>query len=396
MPDTTKPAEGEIIKHELQVILDEQGVSDKGAQELVAAFGGPFNEVGDILATYEKIVITDDSTVEEVLHAREQRLALKNARTTVERKRKELKEDSLKTGRAIDAVARFVKETIEPAEQYLETQEKYQQLKAAAQKAERLAARTSAIVKFSDPDMYNLNDMEEEAFQKLLIKLEKEAADAAAADRKALEDQEAEAKAERERQLKIQEENDRLNREAKERQAIEDRKIARVNEVTRLGMMWNADNQAYEQLDQTVAAADILGLNDVQWRQLISKVSMVFTTHQEEIAAKEAAEKAARDEALAKERAAAEAERVKREELEKAETDRRAAEEKAIADREAAEHAALLAPEKDKIKAVAVKLEAIKLDLPATKGQKAQQIVVNVYDMIEKINAYIETNVEKL
>lgn len=396
MADKAKAIEGEVVSNELAVILDEQGVSPESQKTLVEAFGGPFNEVGDILATYEKIVITDDSSIEDVLHAREYRLALKNARTTVERKRKELKEDSLKTGRAIDAVARFVKETIEPAERYLETQEKYKELKAAAQKAERLAARTAAISKFTDPDLYNLNDMEEDAFQKVLIKLEQEAADAAAAERKALEEQEAAAKAERERQVKIQEENDRLQREAKERQAIEDRKLARVNEVTRLGMVWNAEAMAYEQLDQAITTTQILDLNDVQWRQLVSKVSLVITTHREEIAAKEAADRAAREQEIAKERAAAEAERVKREELEKAEADRKAAEEQAAADRDAAERAALLAPEKDKIKAVAAKLETVKLDLPATKDQKAQNIVANVYDMIEKINAYIETEVEKL
>lgn len=395
MADNT-PIEGEIVRNELAVILDEQGVSPESQKTLVEAFGGPFNEVGDILAKYQEIVITDDSTAEDVLHAREQRLALKNARTTVERQRKLLKEDSLKTGRAIDAVARFVKETIEPAEKYLETQEKYQELKAAAAKAERYAARSAAIAKFADPDLYNLNDMEEEAFQELLIKLDKEAAAAAEAERAELERQEAEAKAERERQVKIQEENDRLQREAKERAAAEERKLDRVNEIARLGMLWNAETQQYEQLDQVVTPADVVELNDVKWRQLISKVSLVITTHREEIAAKERAAAEAREAELAKERAAAEAERVKREELEKAEADRKAAEEKAAADRAAAEHAALLAPEKDKINAILPKIEALKLDLPATKTKEAQEIVANVYDMFEKMAAYIETNVEKL
>lgn len=394
MADNT-PIEGEIVKNELAVILDEQGVSPENQKTLVEAFGGPFTEVGDILKNFDRdektgelvvgekaIKVTSVDQREDMLKAKEQRLALKRARTTVENKRKELKEESLKTGRAIDAVARFVKTTIEPAEKYLETQEKFAELKAAAEKAERLAARTSAISKFTDPGMYNLNDMEEESFQQLLIKLEKEAADA--------------AEAERERQLKIQEENDRLQREAKERAAAEERKIDRVNEVTRLGMIWDADKKAYAKLDEVVTAADVLELNDVKWRQLISKVSMVFAAAREEAEKKAREEAEAREAELAKERAAAEAERLKREELERQEAERRAAEEKAAAERAAAEHAALLAPDKEKILAIAPKLEAIKLDLPATKDQKAQQIVANVYDMIEKINAYIEDNVEKL
>ena len=404
-----KPIEGEIVRNELAVILDEQGVSPENQKTLVEAFGGPFTEVGDILENFDRdektgelivgekaIRVTSVDQKEDMLKAKEQRLALKRARTTVENKRKELKEESLKTGRAIDAVARFVKTTIEPAEKYLETQEKFAELKAAAEKAERLAARTSAISKFTDPGMYNLNDMEEESFQQLLIKLEKEAADAAEAERARLAQIEADQKAERERQLKIQEENDRLQREAKERAAAEERKLDRVNEIARLGMIWNADSQQYEQLDQVVTPADITELNDVKWRQLISKVSMVFAAAREEAEKKAREEQQAREAELAKEREAAAAERKRAEELERQEAERRAAEEKAAADRAAAEHAALLAPDKEKIKAIAPKLDAIKLDLPATKDQKAQQIVANVYDMIEKINAYIETNVEKL
>ena len=408
MADNT-PIEGEIVRNELAVILDEQGVSPENQKTLVEAFGGPFTEVGDILENFDRdektgelivgdkaIKVTSVDQREDMLKAKEQRLALKRARTTVENKRKELKEESLKTGRAIDAVARFVKTTIEPAEKYLETQEKFAELKAAAEKAERLAARTSAIGKFADPALYNLNDMEEEAFQQLLIKLEADAAAAAEAERKALAEQEAAAKAERERQLKIQEENERLQREAKERAAAEERKIDRVNEVTRLGMIWDADKKAYAKLDEVVTAADVLELNDVKWRQLISKVSMVFAAAREEAEKKAREEAEAREAELAKERAAAEAERLKREELERQEAERKAAAEKEAADRAAAEHAALLAPDKEKILAIAPKLEAIKLDLPATKDQKAQQIVANVYDMIEKINAYIEDNVEKL
>lgn len=408
MADNT-PIEGEIVKNELAVILEKQGMSPESQKTLVEAFGGPFKEVGDILANFsteeetgelvigkKAIRVTSVDQKEDMLKAKEQRLALKNARTTVERKRKELKEESLKTGRAIDAVARFVKDTIEPAEKYLETQEKFAELEAAKVKAERLAARTSAISKFADPALYNLNDMEEEAFQDVLIKLEKEAADAAETERARLAQVEADQKAERERQLKIQEDNDRLQREAKERAAAEERKLDRVNEVTRLGMIWDAEQKAYAKLDQVVTATDVLELNDVRWRQLISQVSMVFSAAREEAEKKAREEQEARDAELAKERAAADAERIKREELEKADAERKAAEQKAADDKAAAEHAALLAPEKDKIKAVAAKLEAIKLDLPATKDQNAQQIVSNVYDMIEKINTYIETNVAKL
>lgn len=404
-----QPIEGEIVKNEIAVLLDEQGVTENNIRsEIVEAFGGPFNAAGAILAKFstdeegklvpgkEAIAVSSVDQIEDMKEARTQRLALREARITIENNRKSLKDESLKRGQAIDTTARALKQFIEPVEKYLETQEKFAELKAAADKAERYAARTSAISKFTDPDMYNLNDMEEEAFQQLLIKLEKEEADRVAAERADLERQEAEAKAERERQQKIAEDNERLQREAKEREAADQRKMDRVNELVNIGMRWNNEQFKYEAYDQAISSKEILELNDVRWRQVVSQAEQAILGHRE--AEKKAAQEAeAQAEAIrAKERAAAEAERVKREELERAEVERKAAEEKAAADRAAAEHAALLAPDKDKITSIMPRLEAIKLDLPATKNQKAQEIVSNVYDMIEKINAYIETNVEKL
>lgn len=392
-----KAAEGEIIGHELQVILDEQGVTDKRAQELVEAFGGPFNEVGEILTTYQEIKVTDVNQVEDMKLAREKRLALKNARTTVERKRKELKEDSLKTGRAIDAVARFVKETIEPAEKYLEEQERFAILVAEKERAERTAARIAAITKVNgDPALYNLEAMDEDAFQQLLIKLEKEEADRVAAERAALEQQEAERKAEAERQAAIAAENERLRKEAEEREARDRRKMDRVNQVTQMGMAWDAEQSAYVAADQSITATEILELNEVKWKIVVDKVSTVLEAARAEAEKKRQEQEAARQAEIEKERAAAEAERKKREELEKAEADRRAAEEKAAAEKAAAEHAAAVAPDKEKIETVRKKIESLKLDLPAIKDPSAQTIMNNVYDMLEKVESYIETNVEKL
>ena len=409
MADKEKAVEGEIVKNEIAVLLDEQGVTENNIRsEIVEAFGGPFSQAGEILANFStdedgELVVGDNAVkvtsvdqIEAMQTARTQRLALREARVTIENNRKKLKDESLKRGQAIDATARALKQIIEPAEKYLETQEKFAALKAAAELAERTAARVSAIAKFTDPGLYNLEAMDEESFQQLLIKLEKEEADRVAAERAELERQEAEAKAERERQAKIAEENERLRKEAEEREAINQRKIDRVNQVTQMGMAWNADTQAYEGLDQSVAAADILELNEVKWKILIDKVSKVFAEARAADEKQRQEEQAARDAELAKEREVAEAERKKREELEQQEADRKAAEEKLAAERAAAEHAALVAPDKDKIKSILPRLESLKLDLPATKDQKAQEIVANTYDMLEKIHEYINSNVEKL
>lgn len=206
--------------NKLQIIFAEQGIDKPNIERLVEAFGGPFDEVGQVLATYREVVVADENDAEGMATARQMRLQLKKARTTVENKRKELKADIVKQGRAIDSVARFVKENIEPAEAYLERQEKYAEIKqaerAAALRAERIA-KLSAYT--SDFSLYNLDDMNSEQFASLLDTL-KVQHEAKLAEEKRLEDERlAKEKAEAEEAERIRAENERLKTEAAERDA---------------------------------------------------------------------------------------------------------------------------------------------------------------------------------
>lgn len=404
-----EPVEGEIVGGELIRIIDEQGLSAENRSALVEAFGGPFDEAGAILADFstdEKtgelipgenaIKITDVSQIKEMSEAREKRLALRQARITIENKRKELGEDALKMTQGINKVARFLKEQIEPVEDYLAEQEKFKELREKAQAAERLTARTEAIAKFTDPTLYNLADMPEESFQDLLIKLDREAAEKVEAERKAEEDRLAAQQAERERQAKIAEENKRLQKEAEEQRIANERKIARVNQVTALGMVWSESLQAYKLDDHSISAQDIIELNDVKWKIAVSEIEKKVTEQREAAAAAERAAQAEREAELAEQRKQADAERQRREELEKQEAERKAAEDKAAADKLAAERQALLAPDKDKIRAIIPKLAAIKSELPATKEEKAQELVKTIDAMLDKAVAFIEEKVEAL
>lgn len=393
---TDKIVEGEVVGQELTIILDEQGVSADNKKALIEAFGGPFVEAGDILANYKELEVTDVTQIKEMAEAREKRLALRKARITVENKRKELKEDSLKTGRAIDAVARFVKDQIEPAEKYLEQQEKFKQLKEEAERAQRLTARTEAIAKFTDPTLYQLDVMAEDTFQELLIKLDHEAVEKVEAERKVEEERVAHDKAERERQAQIAEENKRLQREAEEQRVANERKIERVNAVTALGMVWSESLQAYKLDDLQITNQDITELNIVKFKILLGNVEKKVSEQREAVAAAERAAQAERDAELAKQREAAEEERKKREELEKAEAERKAAEEKSQREAEEAQRQSLLAPDKDKIKAIIPKLVQIKSELPATKETAAQDLVRTIDTMLDKAVAFIEEKVEAL
>lgn len=362
-----KAIQGEIVNDELTQILDEQGVDLDNQKALVEAFGGPFQELGEILANYKSIEVTDVTQIKEMAQARELRLKLKNARITVERKRKELKEESLKTGRAIDLVAKFVKSQIEPAEKYLERQEKFKELKEAAEKAERLAERTKLISELADTSLYDLENMEEQTFQDLLVKLKKERAEKIAAEKKAEAERRAAELAEIERNRKIAEENARLKKEAEEREAKERQKLERVNQVMNLGMKWDDKKAAYVYKNFEISGDDIISFNSVKWKVAISKITEVVEQDR-----------------------AAEAERL--EELKRAEAERKAREEM---EREATRKA-LLAPDKDKIRAVIPKLQKIQEELPATKDEKAQKLVKAIDTTMNKVIAYIESNLENI
>lgn len=362
-----EPIKGEIVNGELTQILDEQGVKLDNQKALVEAFGGPFQEVGEILANYKNIEVTDVTQIKEMAQARELRLKLKNARTTVERKRKELKEESLKTGRAIDSVAKFVKSQIEPAEKYLEQQEKFKELKEAAEKAERLAERTKLISELADTSLYDLENMEEKTFQDLLFKLKRERAEQIAANKQVEAERRAAELAEIERNRKIAEENARLKKEAEEREAKEQQKLERVNQVMNLGMKWDDKKAAYVYKDLEISGDDIINFNTVKWKVAISKITKVVE----------------QDRAI-------EAKRL--EELKRAEAERKAREEM----KREATRKALLAPDKDKIRAIIPKLQKIQEELPATKDEKAQELVKTVDTMMNKAIAYIENNLKKI
>lgn len=298
-----------MADNQLQVILKEQGVAGEQAKALLDAFGAPFEEAGQILSTYKTIIVTDENDTDAMQQARENRLALKRVRTGVENKRKELKADIVKSGKAIDSVAKFVKEVIAPAEDYLQLQEDFALIKAENEKRELIAKRTEELRLYvSDLSAYNL-EMSEDLYITLLGDAKRRKAEADAEAKLLADKAEAAHKAELERQAAIAAENEKLKAEA----------IAREK---------------------------------------------ILAQEREEAAKVRAAEQAKVDAQLAEERRIAAEERAKREKIEaeqretweaeaKRKLDAEAAETKAKADAEAAERAAQTAPDKDKLIAFA-------------------------------------------
>jgi len=265
--------------------------------------------------------------------ARSKRLALKNIRVDVEKKRKELKEDSLRTGKAIDSVAKFVKEIIEPAEEYLEQQEKFAEIAQEGRALKLKHERIEKLMQYTDDiSLYNLDEMNNDQFNALLATL-KSSLEAKLAEAKKIEDERiAKEKADAEEQERMRVENARLKKEAEEREikAAEERAKA----------------------DKEKADAE--------------------------------AEANAKIEAERKKREAIEAEQ--REERAKAEAARQKAEDE--------KRQSLLAPDKEKLLAFAASLE--KLELPALASKDAQDVLNQVEELLAKVSTYIRGNVKGL
>lgn len=340
----------ELVPAGLQPTLAKYKIDVSTANSLLEEYGAPFTEAGEILATYSDIVVADEADKDTMKLARTRRLALRAVRISVENKRKELKEDIVKRGNAIDGVARFVKDVITPAEEYLQGQEDYGAIKAAerlvALKAERIERLAPYV---SDLSIYNLEAMTAEAFDELeaKVKADHEAKlQAEAAAKAAAEQAEREREAER---LRIIEENQKLKEEQ-------------------------------EQARQAAAEAA---------KQLEAERKI----QEEKLAAER---KAAEDQEIKlraeRERAEAELEAARR-----AERERVAAEEAKLREEREQQRQAELAPDREKLISFASTLETMRQSqLPTVSSKEAQAVVDLIGASFEKLEGMIVDKAKRL
>jgi hypothetical protein len=207
---------------DLQVVIEDNNIAKNSAQQLIDVFGAPFTEAGKIIKDYESIVVTSEDQLDIMAEAKTKRLLLKRVRTTVENKRKELKEDSLRTGKAIDAVAKYIKDTITPVENYLELQEMFAKTQQAKRDAEKRELRLKQLTPYTDnPFMYDYFSMTEEMFTELVDTLKLQHERKLEEERRVEEQRIAKEKFEAEEQERVRAENLKLRKEAEERDARE-------------------------------------------------------------------------------------------------------------------------------------------------------------------------------
>ncbi len=93
----------------------------------------------------EALVVTDETQVDLMKQAREARLALRSIRIEADKVRKNLKEDSLRYGKAVQSVYNLIEENITPIEKHLEEQEKFVEIQERKKMLALLEERQATV-----------------------------------------------------------------------------------------------------------------------------------------------------------------------------------------------------------------------------------------------------------
>jgi hypothetical protein len=332
---------GELVEtNELTIVAKNSGLEQSKIGVLLAKFGQPFQDAMNIIDQAQGIQVTNENQKDEIEQAGFARKELKRLRCEVENTRKELKEQSLREGKAIDGMANVIKAVIVPVEEKLEEQEKFAQRAAAKRLAEKLEERRIRLAEYTDqPGMYKFEDSSDAEFDELINSL-KEARDIqVAAQKKAEEDRIAVEKAAAAEQERIRQENEKLKAEAAAREA-QLAKERKAEEAARV------------------------------------------------------AERAEQEKKLAAERAIAEEERKKREALEAEQQAQAKAEAAAKVEAEEKARTALLAPDKDKLMKFADTLDA--LVLPNVADREAGKVLDETKDFLGRVSKNLRIKASQL
>lgn len=206
-------------ENKLAVIVNESGLDKTKAQVLLENFSNYFDIASDWESKAKMLIITDISQVAEMKMADEGRKFLKAKRIDIEKTRKVLKENALREGQTIDSIARILKNLITPIEIDLEQKAKYREIKEAEAKEAKKQERIKMVEPFGElHDFYMIGEMSDEGFKNyyegMKLNYEKRIAEEKAAEEKRL----AEIEAEKKRQEAIKAENERLRKEAEEKE----------------------------------------------------------------------------------------------------------------------------------------------------------------------------------
>lgn len=201
------------MENQVITLINQSELQDK--QNIIEQFADFFTQASEWDAKARQIVITSVEQKAEMKMAREARLALKSIRVETEKRRKALKEESLRRGQTIDAIAKIITNTIAPIEDYLTEQEKYVERMEEQKKQEAYEKRIEELRPY-EPELLgvDLKNMTDEMFTIFLESSKK------AHEEKVQKELEriAQEKKDAEERERVKQENEKLKKEAQERE----------------------------------------------------------------------------------------------------------------------------------------------------------------------------------
>jgi hypothetical protein len=230
----TNPLSTAIVELELEPALTDQ---------LINAFGPAFVAARDLTTDSKSIVVTDATQLTEMKAAREARIKIGKVRTGAEKLRKEMKDQYLRGGKAVDKVAKVIELICEPEEARLEEAEKFAERAEAKRKAELADARKVLLAPYGvDTAFLNLADMPQGNFEALLSQSKLAYEARIEAERKRVAEEEAARVAKAAEDARIRAENERLRKEREEAD-----RLRKIEEAAR-------EKERQEALEQLQAA----------------------------------------------------------------------------------------------------------------------------------------------
>lgn len=362
----------ENIKMEsgLVKLVNESGLDKTKSQVLLENFSNYFEIASDWEKKANMLVVDSIEQKAEMKMAREGRLFLREKRIAIEKTRKALKENALREGQTIDAIAKVLTNLISPIEKDLEEKEKFAEIQEAKRIEILNEERSKEIEPYTDYIPYGIDfgRLSDEDYNKLLsgAKLQKEAEQEA--QRKAEEERIAKEKAEAEERERVRLENERLKKEAEDREIQFEKERAKA-EAERKKI---EDDARKEREEQEKKAKEEKAKADAEIRALEEKAKKEREDNERLL--KIEREKQAKIEAERK----AEQDRIEKEEREKIEAEKRAKN----------------APDKEKLILLSKQLNDF--ELPEVASDESRKIIENVRILLSKTTAYIDKQIENL
>lgn len=364
MPETsTQPAITDIVDGRFQLVPEEAFLSTTLKGNLENNFLPFFVELSK-LSKMAGVELSPKA-------AREARIAVKNVRCAAEKKREELKQESLRSGRAIDGVNKLLLSFAAPLEKSFEDMELAEARKIAAIREQWTKERLEQITPYLDPALPvpNVTDVTDDQFKVMLDDAKANYDRRIERARQEEADRLAKEKAEEEERERIRLENEQLKQQAA--------KLAAERAESEKALAAEKQKAAQEAAAREAQAAADRRAQELQ--------------RQQENAAAQARLDAEREARQAAEKAAADAIEKAKQELAKKNAEEELARQRRIAEENKAKAAA---PDRQKILACATEFALV--PLPKVEGKEAQAIVAQIKASQDKFVDWITTKAKAL